>query len=211
VGITRRCITQLLLQPDLPRCRIEQVRAAHDVGDALSGVVDDHGQLVGVLPVGAFQHKVADLALDVVDDPALDAVGEINARALREQALGARRASREQALAAGAGINRTVDAADRRIGDFPAAAGAGVHQVAFFQDLERGAIDVIARTLVQHRFVPVHAEGFQRPQDRVGCAGHGTLPVDVVDAQQPGAPVRAGVEMAADSGHQRSEMQGAAG
>ena len=55
---------QLLLQPDLPRRRGEQIRAADDVGDRLVGVVDDHRKLVREQPVGALDHEVADVAVE---------------------------------------------------------------------------------------------------------------------------------------------------
>ena len=64
VQVARRRVAEQALQVDLPRRRIEQVGAAHHVGDALLGVVDHHRELVGELPVGAIQHEVADVALE---------------------------------------------------------------------------------------------------------------------------------------------------
>ena len=46
------------LQQDLARRVVGQVFAAHDVGDALRGVVHHHGQLVGPQAVGPAQHEV---------------------------------------------------------------------------------------------------------------------------------------------------------
>ena len=50
---------------DLPRTRLEQIGAAHDVGHAQLAVVDGGSQVEGEHAVGAVQHEVAGLALDV--------------------------------------------------------------------------------------------------------------------------------------------------
>ena len=47
-----------VLQEDLPRCGIQQVGAAHHMGDALERVVHDHGQLVGEKAVLAQEHEI---------------------------------------------------------------------------------------------------------------------------------------------------------
>ena len=52
------------LQMDLARGRIDQVRAAHHVGDALRRVVHHHRELVGEHAVGAPQHEITDFAFD---------------------------------------------------------------------------------------------------------------------------------------------------
>ena len=49
-------------ESDLPRRRGEEIRAAHDLRDALFGVVHDDGELVGVGAVGAPHDEIADLA-----------------------------------------------------------------------------------------------------------------------------------------------------
>jgi hypothetical protein len=54
------------LQQDLPRRGVEQVGAAHDLGDALQRIVDDHRQLVGPVAVGARKHEVADFLAQVL-------------------------------------------------------------------------------------------------------------------------------------------------
>ena len=59
-AIARRGQAERALQQDLARRGIEQVGAAHDVGDALRGIVDHHGQLVGPETVGAREHEIAD-------------------------------------------------------------------------------------------------------------------------------------------------------
>ena len=60
VQVARRRQAQRALQVDLARGVVGQVLAAHDVGDALRRVVDDHRELVGPQAVGALEHEVAD-------------------------------------------------------------------------------------------------------------------------------------------------------
>jgi len=57
---------QGLLQQDLAGRVVGQVFAPHHMGDALRGVVDDHGQLVGPQAIGTQQHKVAYAARHVL-------------------------------------------------------------------------------------------------------------------------------------------------
>ena len=59
VQVLRGGQLQSELQHDLPRGVIGQVLAAHDMGDALRGVVYHHCQLVSPEAVGAAQNKVA--------------------------------------------------------------------------------------------------------------------------------------------------------
>jgi hypothetical protein len=42
----------------------QEVGAAHDVGDALVGIVDHHGELVGKQPVAAAEHEVAESCVE---------------------------------------------------------------------------------------------------------------------------------------------------
>ena len=104
VQVARRRQAQRALQQDLARRVVGQVRAAHDVSDALRRVVDDHGQLVGPQPVGALQHEVADLVRHVLLLRAQPAVGPLTLPVRRATATRARRLA-VQAVAAGAGID----------------------------------------------------------------------------------------------------------
>ena len=51
---------QQLLQEDLAAGGVQQVGAAHDVGDPLPGVVHHHGQLVGIQAILALDHEIGD-------------------------------------------------------------------------------------------------------------------------------------------------------
>ena len=68
---------------DLARRRREQVGPAHHVRDALERIVDDDRELVGVEPVRAPHHEVADLAREILRLRSLQAVVECDARARR--------------------------------------------------------------------------------------------------------------------------------
>lgn len=61
---------------DLPGRVVEQVGAAHDVGDALMDVVDDGGELIGPKTVCALEHEVADLMLDILRECAAETIRE---------------------------------------------------------------------------------------------------------------------------------------
>ena len=55
-----------LLQIKLAGRRIEQVGAAHHIGDALPGVIQHHGQLIGNQAVAAANDEIADLAAQML-------------------------------------------------------------------------------------------------------------------------------------------------
>jgi hypothetical protein len=66
VQVARRHKTEQALQIDLARRGVEQVGAAHHVGDLLVRVVHHHRELVGELTVAAAQDEVAHLALEIL-------------------------------------------------------------------------------------------------------------------------------------------------
>src|SRR5438128_678413 len=74
--VARRGIAQRALQPDLTRRRCEQIGAAHDIGDPLLRVVDDHRKLVSEESVGAPDHEIADVTRKLLLLPALKTVSK---------------------------------------------------------------------------------------------------------------------------------------
>ncbi len=60
VRVRRRRHAQRASQPDLPRRRVDEVGAAHDLLDALRRVVDDDREVVGVRAVVALHDEVVD-------------------------------------------------------------------------------------------------------------------------------------------------------
>mgnify|MGYP006862998132 FL=1 len=68
--------TERLDELDLTRRVVEQVGAAHHVGDALMNVVDDGGELIGPEAVRTLEYEVADFVFNVLCEVAAKAVGE---------------------------------------------------------------------------------------------------------------------------------------
>ena len=61
VQVGRCRLAEQMLQVDLALRRAQEVGAANDVGDALLGIVDDDGELVGEEPIAALDQEVADV------------------------------------------------------------------------------------------------------------------------------------------------------
>ncbi len=70
---------------DLSRAGLEQIGAAHDVGHAELAVVDGGRQVEGEHPIGAIEHEVAGLVLEIVFLRAEHAVVELHLCAGGEQ------------------------------------------------------------------------------------------------------------------------------
>ncbi len=105
VHVARCGDAERALQGDLPRRVVEQVGAAHDVADALRGVVDHDRQLIGPQAVGAPHDEVADVDLEALLEAAGDAIVEADGISGNTEAPGADRAA-VQPGATGAGIDR---------------------------------------------------------------------------------------------------------
>src|SRR5579884_4519293 len=61
---------------DLAWRGIEQIGTAHDLADALRGVVDDHGKLIGEPALDAPDHEIADGAAQILMLRAVQGIGE---------------------------------------------------------------------------------------------------------------------------------------
>src|SRR5688572_13827850 len=96
-------------------------------------------------------------------------------------------------------------------GDFGSPALTGVEQVALRQAGQRRSVGRLALRLAQDGSVPVQPERLERAQDLVSRAWPLAGRVEVLDAHQPAARLRPRVEIAADGGHERTEMEGTAG
>ena len=192
---------------DLPRGRVEEVGAAHDVGHALRRIVDHHGQLVGEQPVGAIEHEVADLARERLPLRSLQAVDECDLRFRNPHPERPRRPAGGQPGTTGARVEaRAVDReAERGIGDLAARAAAPIGMRA--QLLQRLAVERLAAALVEHFAVPAEAQRGQRAQDVVGRARLHARPVEILHAQEPAPAGGARVEPARQRRHQRAEVQ----
>ena len=187
------------MKVDLPRRAVEQVGTSDDVGHAQRVVVNHHCQLIGELAISPAHHEVASVAAQGLRDAALQAVVEADRAVVHAHPQGSRRAA-AGALAASAGVDRPVDALQRRVGDLAAAAGARVDVV---RQLGQGRLvggDTLA--LPDHRSVVRQSKGCQRVENGLGGAVCAAWRVEVFDAQVPGAADRARVQPAGQRGEQ---------
>ena len=210
------------LQHPLPRRVVVKVESANDVRDPLGRVVDDDRELVGVEPVTALEHEVAGDGFHGLDERRLHAVldldrGEATRAQSHREAL---RVVRGSAPAAAeipdlGGLRETVAAArqgggglpGRGGGDLGAGAGTEVGEVSRREARQRLLVEFRAGALADDRPVPLESEGVERPKDRIGGAGYLARPVDVLDANEPCAALRARIEVAADRRQERARVQ----
>jgi hypothetical protein len=156
-----------------------------DVGDALQRIIDHNRQLVGEQTVGTPQYEVAYPGGQPFVYGALQPVGEPDRDGLDTQALGARFASRRQARAAGAGVNRSGASRHGAVADFAAGTGAGVDQASLAQLFQAVLVGIAAPALVKHLAVPVQPNTLEGVQYCVGGARHLARRIQIFHAQQP--------------------------
>src|SRR6185369_1452080 len=98
--------------------------------------------------------------------------------------------------AAGARVDRPLDAAQSGIGNLLARAAAAVDEPEASQPLERRLVTLAVAVLPRDLAIPMKAQRLERSHDILGGAGHCARRVDVLDSQQPLAALRARVEPA---------------
>jgi hypothetical protein len=76
---------------------------------------------------------------------------------------------------------------------------------------ERRRVALGVAALVKDIAIPLQAEGLECAQNPIRTPRHDARRVQVFHAQQPLPAMMAGIEVAAESGDQRSEMQGSGG
>jgi hypothetical protein len=199
------------LQRDLARRVVGQVLAAHDVGDALLGVVHHHGQLVGPKAVGALEDEVAHLRAEVLRLGAEAAVLPVDA-AVHPEAPGAHRAA-VRAVPASAGVDQLAVplAWASSAGDLATRAGTAVGLAGVDQAPQGGFVVAAAAGLPDWRCVGPQAELAQLLQDQRVHARWAARGVHVLDAHQPPAAMGARIEPAGQRRHQRARVQRAGG
>ncbi len=189
----------------------QQVGPAHDVGDALKGIVHHHRQLIGKQPVGPLDDKIAHFARQILLQVAVNAVVEVGAHIRHAHPPGPADLSCRQAIAAGAGVDDLAFIVARRLRELAAGAGTGKDRALRLQRIQRGGIGLVALRLNQHLAVPMQAIRLQLAQDRVGRAGLATRAVEIFHPHQPLPAGGAGVEPARQRGDKRAEVQRASG
>ena len=209
----RRGYAERTGQHHLPGGRAGEVGTAHDVGDALGRIVDHHRELVGPQPVGALQHKIADLGGDVLLEAAAQPVIDPDRARRHAQPPGARRAPLGQTVAAGARIDEFavtghgLPGALLRVRDLPARAAAGIGESACDQGIERRGVTRAACRLEHRLAVGVQAEAGERVEDGRGRARLLARRIDVLDAQQPASAVCARIEPGGERRDRRPGVQ----
>ncbi len=193
-----------LLQIKLAGRRIEQVGAAHHIGDALPGVIQHHGQLIGNQAVAAANDEIADLAAQMLAELALHTIDEDVFTIGYAQADGS-------ILEAATGGAAEAGVGARVAFELLARAGARIRQAFIQQPFDGVPIRSVTFALAQHVAVPFEAVALQRLDDSPLGAGHLPWRIDVFHAQQPKAADRTGVEIGSEGRDQRAEVQVAAG
>ncbi|MNG02119.1 hypothetical protein D3C84_851270 [compost metagenome] len=170
----------------------------------MPGIVQYHRQLIGVQPVAAANHEIADIPAQVLVELALHPVDEVIIQFRHANTNGGvfRAVS---GIAAQPRINAVV-----RLQLF-ARAGAGVGQTLAEQAIEHFGIGLVAVALADHLTIPLETVALQSLEDRRLGAGLFAGRVEVFHAHQPAATHRAGVEVGGQCGDQRTEMQVATG
>ena len=97
---------QLTLQPCLAWGGVQQVTAAHYVGDPLPTIIDHDSQLVGKQAVLAQQHEVADFSGKILPEVALQAVNKLLNGIRHPATRGAGFGNGDRQGATGSGIDR---------------------------------------------------------------------------------------------------------
>src|SRR5439155_22470032 len=161
---------ELALQPDLARRRCQQISAAHYVGDRLGSVVDDDRELIGEDSAGALDDEIADVAIQALLVPTLQAVVKTDRLAGNQESPRAALAARRDAVAAGAGILALAAGAEWRGFELPARTGAGEDPAACSQAIKRGLIQRGTLVLTDDLTVPLETVRCQRRQHSIGDA-----------------------------------------
>ncbi len=105
------------------------------------------------------------------------------------------------------GTEHTISLGAQQAGDVGAGAGAAIGLTLGDEVLQRLGIARAALALPHRRRIGQQAAGGQLLQDELVGAGHAARAVDVFDAHQPGAAMRAGVQPGGQGRHQRAGVQ----
>ena len=217
--VARRRQAEQGLQQPVDMRRLEQVGAAHHVGDALPRIVDGDREMIGGGRILAREHDVAESLRLGGDIARLGVMPRQRAgerrRIVHRQPPGVRllghppRALDRIEMAARARIDRALRPVRRggRHGDIGTRAEAGVEQSRGAQRTERGAIGIEPARLADRRLVPVQLEPAQVLEYTLDEAFAAPPRVDVLDPQQETATSCACQIMRGDRGDGVAEMQ----
>src|SRR3954471_9914655 len=86
--VAGRRVAERTLKRDLARRRPQQVGAPHHIRDAVVGVVDHDGELVGMQAIAPLHHEIADVAREVLRKAAADPILEDDRSGLDAKPVG---------------------------------------------------------------------------------------------------------------------------
>ena len=211
VQITRPRQGEQILEIDLTGCGIQEIRAAHNVGHALFRIIHDHGELVCKNAVGAIQHEIPDVCLEILRNAPLQGVVKTYACAGSVDPQCACFLSGRQAAPADARVHRPLDSRDAGIRDLAPAAGARINKAVLPQFMQRRMIGVGMRALADDVPVPVHPASVERAQNLVGRTRHDARVIDILDPHEPIAAATLRFYITAERGDERADMERAGG
>ena len=210
---------QRVVQQQLARGGLQQVRSANDFGDAHGGIIGDHCKLVGGNVVTAPDEEVPEVPAGGEGLWAAVEVGETECRAVRHAEAPVHTCGKSSAgglVAAAAGVNGLVIqlafvGSGSGFGKVFARAGAGVDETLFFEGSPSAQVESAAlalnvwrvRTADVGALLPADAEPEEVFEHRIGVGLLGALRVEIFVAEDKGAlggkgafvggPERAGV------------------
>src|SRR5262249_49878656 len=196
VEIRGRGEAQLPVQPDLPRRRCGEARAAHNVRDAVVRVVHDHSELIREYIVRALDDEVADLAREVLLVPALKAISESDRAVAHGGAPCASLTARCNAVPAGARIDALAAGTQRRALEIWARARTGKRECLARKTMERGLVQHGALALPYDRAVVAKPVCRELGEDLCRDPRAAARLVEIFDANEPLAALRPGVAVA---------------
>ena len=200
-------------EPELARGGVGEVGAAHDLLDALLGVVDDHREVVGERAVAAPDHEVVDHALDPAQEPVLEPHGSAvradaqRGRAPRRPLLRELRPAQAQARPGVGALGQRPVRRTRRLADLGPGAEALVQAAFRAQDPERLLVEPQPLRLHDDLAVPVHAHRGEIGQLPLGQPGPHASRVEVLHPHLEARPRRAREEPREHGGPQVPEVQ----
>lgn len=205
--ISRPRRMQQVLEINLSRSGIEQVRATNDIRNALVPIIDNYSQLVGKKSIGALENKIPAVALNILYSQSLRSICERYRFGGYAKTPGSRRATGVNAPAASSRIPRLVCRPGDRVGRFATRAAAGIEEASIFQCIECGLVRAGPRALVKNRPVPLEAEFFETLQNCVRRSGLHAWKIEIFNANDPCAMMAARVKIARRRRDERSEVK----
>jgi len=209
--VAGRRSSKRLREENLARRIVNEVGAAHDVGDARKNIVRDDCKLIGPESVGTLQNEVAYFMFDILR--------EVSETPVMEGKNAGRHAESERpdgfavsALTAGSWID-PFGKTEAKVfcKDFLSRAGAAIDEAKFLKALERLFIGGITIVLPENGFVRLHSEALQIFNEAFSRSGDVPRGVNILNPQKPGSLVRAGIEPARQRCGKASGMELAGG